>query len=81
MSTQQLKFQRLSTTTTLTGLTTLAIVNQSSSNELTLTISGQSTNITLAIGQSLSLSASSGFQLPDIEVSGTGLSADVISSI
>ncbi len=81
MSTQQLKFERLSTTTTLSGITTLAIVNQSSSNSLTLTISGQSTNITLATGQSLSLSASSGFQLPDIDVSGTSLTADIITSI
>mgnify|MGYP001346791168 CR=1 FL=1 len=80
MPTQSLTFRTITTPTTLTGLNTLSMINQSTTDVVNLEIDGQSTSINLDKGQTLELSASTGFTLPDINVSGTNLNLDIITS-
>ena len=80
MAIQQVEFRTITSPETLSNLNTLSMINQSASDVVTLTISGQSTNITLAVGQTLELSASTGFVLPDIEIAGSSINLDIVSS-
>jgi hypothetical protein len=67
--------------TTLSGIKTIAILNSTSStNIITIKVSGSSDSIHIHKNQTLSLNASTGFVLPDLEVSGTGLTCMVIYS-
>mgnify|MGYP003135265923 CR=1 FL=1 len=80
MAIQQVQFRTITSPETLSNLNTLAMINQSASDVVVLTITGQATNITLAVGQSLELNASTGFLLPDIEISGSNINLDIVSS-
>lgn len=66
--------------TTLSGIKTIAILNGSNSHSITIKVSGSADSILLKKNQTLSLNASTGFVLPDLEVSGTGLTCEVIYS-
>jgi hypothetical protein len=65
--------------TTISGANTISILN-GSVNDLTISTDGGTNSITLTTGQSLSMSASTGFVLPDIVFTGTAMSAEVIQS-
>jgi hypothetical protein len=81
MAIQQVQIKTITTSpTTLSGLNTLSVLNGSSSNSLTIGVDGSGETITLDSGQTLTLNAYSGFILPDIVISGTSLSAQVVYS-
>jgi len=80
MAIQQVTFRTITSPETLENINTLSMVNQSASDVVVLTVKGQGTNITLAVGQTLELSASTGFLLPSIEISGSSINLDIISS-
>jgi len=81
MATQNIKIQTITTSpTTLSNLNSITILNGNASNDLTLAVSGSGENISLASGQTLTLNASTGFSLPDLTISGTGLTANVVTS-
>jgi len=65
--------------TTISGANTISILN-GSANALTISTDGGTNSIALTTGQSLSMSASTGFVLPDIVLSGTSMSAEIIQS-
>jgi hypothetical protein len=81
MATQSLQIKTITISpTTLSGVKTIAILNGSASNTITIKVSGSAESITLSTQQTLSLNASTGFVLPDLEFSGTGLTCEVIYS-
>ena len=61
-------------------LNNITILNGSATNSITLAVSGSAENISLGSGQTLTLNASTGFSLPDLTLSGTGLTANVVTS-
>jgi len=80
MATQGVVFDTITVPTTLRNKSTITLINQSDENGATLTIEGQATNISLGAGQTLELSASTGFTLPDIAITGTDFVIDIITS-
>ena len=81
MAEQNITIQTITTSpTTLSNLNSITILNGSASNSLTLAVSGSSENISLGSGQTLTLNASTGFTLPDLTLSGSGLTANVVTS-
>ena len=81
MAEQNITIQTITTSpTTLSNLNSITILYGSSSNSLTLAVSGSAENISLGSGQTLTLNASTGFTLPDLTLSGTGLTANVVTS-
>lgn len=81
MATQSLTIKTITISpTTLSGVKTIAILNGSNSDSITIKVSGSADSILLKKNQTLSLNASTGFVLPDLEVSGTGLTCEVIYS-
>ena len=81
MAEQNITIQTISTSpTTLSNLNSITILNGSASDGITLAVSGSSNNISLGSGQTLTLNASTGFTLPDITLSGSGLTANVVTS-
>lgn len=81
MSVQSLQIKTITTSpTTLSGVKTIAILNGNASNDITIKVSGSADSITLGSGQTLNLNASTGFVLPDLEFSGTGLTCEVVYS-
>jgi hypothetical protein len=65
--------------TTLIGLNTFSVLN-GSSLPLSISVDGGTNSVTLTQGQTLMLSANTGFILPDIILSGAGMSAEVITT-
>lgn len=65
--------------TTLSGLNTFSVLN-ASTNLLSISVDGGSNAVDLDTGQTLSLVASTGFILPDIDLSGSAMKALVIST-
>ena len=81
MAEQNITIQTISVSpTTLSNLNNITILNGSSTDALTLQVSGSSESISLASGQTLTLNASTGFSLPDLTLSGSGLTANVVTS-
>jgi hypothetical protein len=81
MATQSIIIKTLTTSpTTLSNLNSLSVLNGSATNSLTIAISGSADSITLLSGQSVTLNASTGFVLPDLTISGTGLSANIVTT-
>tara|TARA_Y100001937_G_scaffold114117_2_gene163516 strand:+ start:8704 stop:8949 length:246 start_codon:yes stop_codon:yes gene_type:complete len=81
MAEQNITIQTITTSpTTLSNLNSITILNGSASDSLTLAVSGSSENISLGSGQTLTLNASTGFTLPDLTLSGSGLTANVVTS-
>ena len=71
MAEQNITIQTISVSpTTLSNLNNITILNGSATNSITLAVSGQT----------LTLNASTGFSLPDLTLSGTGLTANVVTS-
>lgn len=66
--------------TTISNKNSLSVLNGSASEIITIGVSGSGQAITLTSGQTITLNASTGFTLPKIIISGTSLSAQVISS-
>lgn len=63
--------------TTLSDLNTFSVKN-GSADALSISVDGGLNSVILTQGQTLMLSASAGFVLPDITMSGTSMSAEVI---
>jgi len=77
---QRMVVQTITTSpTTLSGLNTFSVLN-GSSLPLSISVDGGTNSVVLTQGQTLSLSASTGFVLPDIILSGAGMSAEVITT-
>ena len=81
MAEQSITIQTISVSpTTLSNLNSITILNGNSVESLTLQVSGSAESISLASGQTLTLNASTGFSLPDLTLSGSGLTANVVTS-
>jgi hypothetical protein len=81
MDIQSVSIRTITTSpTTLTGLNSISILNGNSSNDLTIAVTGSADLITLTTGQSVTLTASTGFVLPSLTITGTGLSANVVTT-
>jgi hypothetical protein len=65
--------------TILSGLNTFSVLN-GSVDPLTISVNNGTDSVALTSGQTLMLSASTGFVLPDITLSGTAMSAYVITT-
>lgn len=65
--------------TTLIGLNTFSVLN-GSAQPLNISVDGGTNQVVLTTGQTLMLSANTGFILPDILLSGSSMSAEVIST-
>ena len=77
---QSIHLEIITTTTTFTELNTISIINQSA-DDCTITNTSSSGNIRLKEGQTLMLTASTGFVLPNLELdSGGQIRASVITS-
>lgn len=77
---QRVVVQTITTSpTTLIGLNTFSVLN-GSSLPLSISVDGGTNSVTLTQGQTLMLSANTGFVLPDIRLSGAGMSAEVITT-
>ena len=66
--------------TTLSGLNSIMILNGSDINSLRLDISGATEHINLEHGQTLTLTSYAGFILPDLELSGVELTANIVKT-
>lgn len=75
--------QTITKSITLSKINNILILNGSATDSLTLAVEGSKESISLAVGQTLTLNASTGFVLPDLSISGTGdnLIANVVSTI
>jgi len=81
MAEQNITIQTISTSpTTLSGLNSITILNGSATDSITLAVDGSANSISLGSGQTLTLNASTGFTLPDLTLSGSGLTANVVTS-
>jgi hypothetical protein len=81
MAEQRITIQTISVSpTTLSNLNSITILNGSATDSITLAVSGSAESISLGSGQTLTLNASTGFTLPDLILSGTGLTANVVTS-
>lgn len=77
---QSINLQSITSTTTFTELNTISIINQSA-DDCTITNTSSSGDITLKEGQTLLLTASTGFVLPNLELDSNGqIRASVITS-
>lgn len=81
MDIQSISIRTISTSpTTLTSLNSISILNGNATNSLTIAVTGSGNLITLTTGQSVTLTASTGFVLPDLTITGTGLTANVVTT-
>jgi hypothetical protein len=81
MDIQSVSIRTITTSpTTLTGLNSISVLNGNSSNALTIAVTGSADLITLTTGQSVTLTASTGFVLPSLTITGTGLTANVVTT-
>jgi len=79
MATQNMTIKAITTSpTTLSNLNSLSLLNGSASDTLTIGVDGSGNTITLKSGESVSLQAETGFSLPNLVITGTGLTAQVI---
>tara|TARA_R110002110_G_scaffold100922_14_gene256832 strand:+ start:538 stop:783 length:246 start_codon:yes stop_codon:yes gene_type:complete len=79
MATQNITLKTITATpTTLSNLNSLSLLNGHATESLTIGDSGSLEVITLKSGESVSLQASTGFTLPDLVITGTSLTAQVI---
>ena len=79
MATQNMTIKAITTSpTTLSNLNSLSLLNGSASDTLTIGVDGSGETITLKSGESVSLQAETGFTLPDLVITGTSLTAQVI---
>jgi hypothetical protein len=79
--TQNITIKTISTSpTTLTNLNSISILNGNATNALTIAVTSSADLITLTTGQSVTLTASTGFVLPDLTITGTGLSANIVTT-
>jgi hypothetical protein len=65
--------------TTLTNLNTFSVLN-GSAQPLNISVDNGANQVVLTTGQTLMLSSNTGFVLPDILLSGTSMSAEVITT-
>ena len=69
--TQNVRFENVTATTTYSQLNTISILN-SSSDDLEVSIPSNASSMFLGQGESVTISASSGFVLPDITLDSSG---------
>ena len=80
MEIQSITIKTITTSpTTLSGLNTFSVLN-GSAQPLNISTDGGVNQVVLTTGQTLMLSANTGFILPDILLSGTSMSAEVITT-
>lgn len=80
MDIQSISVKTITTSpTTLTALNTFSVLN-GSAQPLNISTDGGVNQVVLTTGQTLMLSANAGFILPDIRLSGTSMSAEVITT-
>ena len=65
--------------TTLSNLNTFSVLN-GSAQPLNISVDNGANQVVLTTGQTLMLSSNTGFVLPDILLSGTSMSAEVITT-
>jgi len=81
MDIQSVSIKTITTSpTTLVNLNSISILNGNATNALTIAVTGSADLITLTTGQSVTLTASTGFVLPSLTITGTGLSANVVTT-
>jgi len=81
MDIQSVSIRTITTSpTTLVNLNSISILNGNATNSLTIAVTGSADLITLTTGQSVTLTASTGFVLPSLTITGTGLSANVVTT-
>jgi|TARA_R100001163_G_C5035382_1_gene174680 hypothetical protein len=81
MATQNITIRSITTSpTTLSNLNSISVLNGSASDTLTIGVDGSGQTITLKSGESVSLQAQTGFVLPDLVLTGTSLTAQVITT-
>ena len=79
MATQNMTIKSITATpTTLSNLNSISVLNGHATESMTIGESGSGETITLKSGESVSLEASTGFTLPDLTLTGTSLTAQVI---
>ena len=77
---QELQMKEItSSPTIIEDKNTITVLNGSSTDVLTIGIDGSGQSVTLKSGQSLTITASTGFVLPNIQIAGTNLEAQVVS--
>jgi hypothetical protein len=81
MDIQSVSIRTITTSpTTLVNLNSISILNGNATNALTIAVTGSADLITLTTGQSVTLTASTGFVLPSLTITGTGLTANVVTT-
>jgi hypothetical protein len=81
MDIQSVSIKTITTSpTTLVNLNSISILNGNATNALTIAVTGSADLITLTTGQSVTLTASTGFVLPSLTITGTGLTANVVTT-
>jgi len=81
MAEQNILIHEFTTSPTfLRNKNSITILNGSTTDSLTVGVVGSGKRVTLSSGQTLTLNASTGFTLPNIEILGTNLSAQVVTS-
>jgi hypothetical protein len=81
MDIQSVSIKTITTSpTTLVNLNSISILNGNATNDLTIAVTGSADLITLTTGQSVTLTASTGFVLPSLTITGTGLTANVVTT-
>lgn len=81
MDIQSVSIKTITTSpTTLVNLNSISILNGNATNSLTIAVTGSADLITLTTGQSVTLTASTGFVLPSLTITGTGLTANVVTT-
>ena len=79
MATQNMTIKSItSSPTTLSNLNSISVLNGHATESMTIGEDGSGTTITLKSGESVSLQALTGFTLPDLTLTGTSLTAQVI---
>jgi len=77
----EIKIQTISVSpTTLSGLESIMILNGNDLSSLRLVISDATEPIDLESGETLTITASAGLILPDLEISGVELTANIVTT-
>ena len=80
MAVQSVQIKTLTSNTLLSNLNSITILNGSTTETLTIGVESSGEVITLSSGQTLSLIASVGFSLPTIDIQGTSLRANIVTT-
>jgi hypothetical protein len=68
MAIQNITLKQITSTTSLSSLDNISVLNSSASATITVSSDGGSNTVTLKTGESISLQSSSGYSLPTITI-------------